>query len=131
MHKPVKHSVAVVIRNSDLVLSIRRPDDDDELPGIWGLPAGTYREGELVQDVIVRIGRDKLSVRLIPIRILISGDQERPRYHLEMELWEVAMEGIPSYPEWRWARFDVLQPGADSGSLCCELALKSRSRASL
>ena len=31
---PLKHSIAVVIRNGDKVLSIRRPDNDDELPGI-------------------------------------------------------------------------------------------------
>ena len=36
---PVKHSVAVMIFNGDEVLSVRRPDDDDELPGVWGLQA--------------------------------------------------------------------------------------------
>ena len=35
-----------MIFKDDQVLAIRRPDDDDELPGVWGLPAGTYRSEE-------------------------------------------------------------------------------------
>src|SRR5438093_2788129 len=31
---PIKHSVAVAIFKGDQVLSTRRPEDDDELPGI-------------------------------------------------------------------------------------------------
>jgi 8-oxo-dGTP diphosphatase len=129
--KPVKHSVAVVIKNGDSVLAIRRPDRDDELPGIWGLPAGTCRKDETVQDVIVRIGREKLGVTLVPHRLLGSGEQDRPAYHLNMELWEVQMSGVPQYPEWQWASLDLLRPGAAAGSLCCELALKAKGRVSL
>jgi hypothetical protein len=124
MSKPVKHSVAVSIHKGDEILVIRRAADDDELPGIWGLPAGTYREGEQLQDLIARIGRDKLGVRLTAIRLNGSGTQERAQYRLEMELWETLMEGTPSHPEWRWAKPEVLRPGAQSGSLCCELVLR-------
>lgn len=128
MSKPVKHSVAVLISNGDKFLAIRRPDDDDELPGIWGLPAGTCRNQETVHDVIARIGREKLGVTLVPLRLLASGTQDRPRYRLEMELWEASMVGTPSYPEWRWALADLLEPGAKAGSLCCELAINFRER---
>ncbi|HYR87631.1 MAG TPA: NUDIX domain-containing protein [Terriglobia bacterium] len=131
MPKPVKHSVAIVVRNGDRILAIRRPDNDDELPGIWGLPAGTCRGQETVEDVINRIGRDKLGVQLDPVCRLTSGAQDRPRYRLNMELWEASMEGSPTHPEWQWAPLDLLQPGAAAGSLCCELAIKSKSRASL
>ena len=120
---PVKHSVAVVIFNRDQILAIRRADGDDELPGIWGLPAGTKRGAETLEDVIKRIGRDKLRVQLTPIRKLASGSQDRPKYRLEMELWEASMEGSPSYPQWQWASADLLEAGAASGSLCCQLAL--------
>ena len=122
--RPVKHSVAVLICNGDRILAIRRPDDDDELPGIWGLPAGTCREGETIPDVIHRIGRDKLGTRLTPVRSLNSGMQERTNYRLEMELWEATAEGLPTARQWQWATPEVLQPGAASGSLCCELALR-------
>ena len=127
---PVKHSVAVMIFRNDDVLSIRRPLDDDELPGIWGLPAGTARGSETAGDVILRIGQQKLGVQLTPIRKLASGTQNRPKYRLEMELWEASMEGEPTCPEWQWAAVDLLRPGMEAGSLCCELGIKSKSRVS-
>ena len=126
MAKRVKHSVAVAVFRCGEILTIRRAQDDDELPGIWGLPAGTCREGETVQQVVDRIGREKLGVRLTPIRKLASGEQDRPHYYLQMELWEASMDGTPSYPEWRWAKPDLLRPGAASGSLCCDLAVGLR-----
>ncbi len=131
MSRPVKHSVAVLVFNGDSILAIRRPEDDDELPGIWGLPAGTCRDNETVRDVIIRIGRDKLGVALVPCRPLASGTQDRPRYQLNMELWEASMSGIPKYPEWQWASVDLLRPGAAAGSLCCDLAIKTKGRVSL
>jgi ADP-ribose pyrophosphatase YjhB (NUDIX family) len=128
MHR-VKHSVAIMIHHHDEILAIRRPDDDDELPGIWGLPAGTAHGTETAEDVIKRVGRDKLGVKLIPLRRLAFGAQDRQRYRLEMELWEASMEGTPTYPAWTWAPLDILRPGMTSGSLCCRLALESKSRA--
>jgi len=125
---PVKRSIAVVIRRGDQLLAIRRRADDDELPGIWGLPAGSFRESETVEDLIARIGRDKLGVRLTPLRLLDTGIQDRAKYRLEMELWEASMEGIPGYLEWQWASVDLLQDGSAKGSLCCSLAIKTKSR---
>jgi 8-oxo-dGTP diphosphatase len=127
---PVKHSVAVLIRRGDEILAIRRPQDDDELPGIWGIPAGTLRGKETTEDLIERIGRDKLGAKLTPIRKLATGTQDRLKYRLEMDLWEVSMEGLPTHPEWKWAGLDLLRPGMNAGSLCCELAIKSESRVS-
>jgi 8-oxo-dGTP diphosphatase len=127
---PVKHSVAVMVLHGDQVLAIRRPENDDELPGIWGLPAGTFRPGETLEGLIMRIGRDKLGVQLMPVRHLASGKQNRSKYRLEMELWEASMEGIPTVPQWQWASLDMLRPGMEAGSLCCELAIKRKSRAS-
>src|SRR2546428_13162686 len=74
---PVKHSVAVMIFNGDKVLSVRRPDDDHELPGVWGLPAGTLRPSETIKDLIGRIRRDKLGVDLTLVRKVASGRQMR------------------------------------------------------
>jgi 8-oxo-dGTP diphosphatase len=125
----IKHSVAVMIFNGDQLLAIRRPEDDDELPGIWGLPAGTCRGAETVEQVIRRIGREKLGVILDPIRKITFGMQDRPAYRLEMELWEASMQGTPTYREWKWSPVEVLAPGADRGSLCCDLALRSNKRA--
>jgi ADP-ribose pyrophosphatase YjhB (NUDIX family) len=130
MPGPTKHSVAVMIFRGDQVLAIRRPDDDDELPGIWGLPAGTCRGTESVDEAIRRIGRDKLAVVLHPVRRLLTGTQDRPAYKLLMELWETTMDGTPAHPQWQWAGLDLLEPGAAKGSLCCALAIKTKSRVS-
>jgi ADP-ribose pyrophosphatase YjhB (NUDIX family) len=123
MSKPVKHAVAVAIFRDGEILTIRRPDDDDELPGVWGLPAGTRRGVETPEDVIARIGREKLGASLTPVRVIASGAQERPQYVLNMELWEASMTGAPSYPKWKWAPPDILRAGAAAGSLCCELGV--------
>jgi ADP-ribose pyrophosphatase YjhB (NUDIX family) len=123
MTTPIKRSVAVVIRRGSEILTTRRPDNDDELPGIWGLPAGTFRDDETLAELVQRIGKSKLGVILEPIRKLAEGEQQRSAYRLRMELWEVAMEGVPNHPQWRWAGLEVLEPGCAQGSLCCELAL--------
>jgi len=121
MSLPVKRSVAVLIRNGDQFLSSRRADDDDELPGVWGLPAGSFRGAETLQDLVSRIGTEKLGVALIPVRKLAVGRQERERYVLEMELWETEMAGTPRHPAWKWATAETLRPGESQGSLCCKL----------
>jgi len=133
---PIKRSIAVLVRKENLILSVRRPDNDDELPGVWGLPAGSFRNSESTGDLIARIGQQKLGVVLTPIRKLAEGTQDRPTYRLQMELWEVAMEGNPNQPSFRWATTNLLRPGMAQGSLCCELALglqarKGKSRLSL
>jgi ADP-ribose pyrophosphatase YjhB (NUDIX family) len=121
---PAKHSVAVLIRKGTQILALRRPDDDDELPGIWGLPAGTLRASETVEDLIRRIGRDKLGAELRGIQRIIGGHQHRMRYRLEMELWEAEMANTPSRGQWKWAELSLLEEGRSKGSFCCELALR-------
>jgi len=120
-----KRSIAVLIRDGDRILSTRRADDDDELPAVWGLPAGSYRASESLDDLIARIGHDKLGVELTPVQKLGRGQQQREHYILDMELWEAQMSGTPQHPEWKWATPDILEPGVSQGSLCCQLALES------
>ena len=123
MSRPIKRSVAVLIRKGDLILSVRRPDSDDELPGVWGLPAGSFKDSETLEDLIMRIGQNKLGVALTPIRKLAAGSQDRPAYRLQMELWEVSMEKTPVRAQFEWSSMEVLKPGMAQGSLCCQLAL--------
>jgi ADP-ribose pyrophosphatase YjhB (NUDIX family) len=120
---PVKRSIALLIRNGQRVLSVRRPEDDDELPGVWGVPAGSFRGDETLEDLVARIGRDKLGVTLTATRRLAHGRQQRDRYILEMELWEAEMVGSPRHPAWQWTIADALEPGITQGSLCCRLAV--------
>jgi ADP-ribose pyrophosphatase YjhB (NUDIX family) len=126
--KPSKRSVAVLIRKGDLILTVRRADNDDELPGVRGLPAGSFSDSESLEELVARIGQRKLGVALTPIRKLAEGTQERPAYRLQMELWEVSMEAAPGNSEFQWSSPEVLQPGKIQGSLCCELALSLSAR---
>jgi ADP-ribose pyrophosphatase YjhB (NUDIX family) len=122
---PAKHSIALVIRKDRKILAVRRPDDDDELPGVWGLPAGSFRVSETTQDLVRRIGHDKLGVELAAVRKLASGTQDRKLYRLVMDLWEVEMKETPTRSEWQWTDVETFRPGMERGSLCCALALNS------
>ena len=131
MKRPLKRSIAVVVQKGSQLLSVQRADDDDELPGIWGLPAGSYRGSETREELIRRIGHDKLGVAMTPLRLLASGAQDRTAYRIQMELWAVAIDKNPStLPTgkavvWKWVDPPALQEGSAKGSLCCQLALQA------
>jgi 8-oxo-dGTP pyrophosphatase MutT (NUDIX family) len=138
--KSVKHSVAVLIEDPQCeegsILAVKRPSDDSELPGIWGLPAATLRAGESWEDAVRRVGSEKLGIDLEPSEELHEGTQERPGYLLHMKLYRGRIgRGSPrlrrvgghvtQYTDWKWAEPDELEEGAFQGSLCCKLVLAS------
>lgn len=144
---PAKDSIALAVWNGaelGYLLLVCRPDDDAELPGLWGLPAATRRKGETETATIRRIGRQKLGVTLQPGPLLAEGRQPRPQYLLRMQLWAAQISGgqldiaapnsaavldeaedaaVTRYAAWRWGRPSELQPAAAQGSLCCQLLL--------
>lgn len=138
MPRGVRESVACVVHRDDArrrVLAVLRPQDDPDLPGIWGLPAASRRPGESWEAAVERIGRDKLGVRLRPGRVLAEGERARAEYVLKMRLYEARLEegeprvaqrvpGVTQYAAWRWADARLLEPGARAGSLCCRLYLE-------
>lgn len=119
-------------------LLVRRPDDDEDLPGVWGLPAGTRRSEETDADLVRRIGRDKLGVAVEPEVPVAGGSAERPAYRLEMRLWTATIVGgeptvdvaasdaspVTRYTSWRWGDASDLGEGAARGSLCCRLGME-------
>ncbi|HEY0672334.1 MAG TPA: NUDIX domain-containing protein [Longimicrobiales bacterium] len=139
MSRPEKESVAVVIRKAqqdDAVLTVLRPEDDDDLPNVWGLPAATLRPGESWEDAVRRVGLEKLGVQLRVGAELERGSTERRNYRLQMRLYEAFIEkGTPfvpqpdnaftQYKKWQWGTAQDLQPAAQRGSLCCRLYLRS------
>ena len=136
---PVQCAVALVVHCPDdagLLLAVRRPEDDAELPGLWGLPAATLREDETVEDAARRIGEMKLGADVEPGEVVARGSQQRPAYLLEMALLTAKLRDPDSrprllappalstaYADWRWARPDILAEAARRGSLCCRLLL--------
>ena len=143
---PVHRAVALVVHCPDdagLLLAVRRPQDDAELPGLWGLPAATLREDETVEDAARRIGQAKLGVAVEPGEVAAQGSQQRPAYLLDMALLTATLRDpddrprllappdcSTAYVDWRWTRPDALAEAARSGSLCCQLLLSRRGAAS-
>lgn len=139
MSRPEKESVAVVIRKDDSILTVLRPDTDEDLPNVWGLPAATLRPGENWEAAIKRLGLEKLGVQLRVGDELQRGVVERRDYRLQMRLFEAHIEkGTPfvpqpdnaftQYAKWKWGKGEDLQPAAQRGSLCCKLYLKEAER---
>jgi 8-oxo-dGTP pyrophosphatase MutT (NUDIX family) len=123
-----KRSVSLVIDGPDGLLLVRRPEDDESLPGVWGLPATSLFEGESEEDAVRRAGREKLGVEVEPVQV-VGRDGA-------MTDWEVRIvDGPPSVPqegrgtqytELRWGDARELVPAAREGSLCSRALLRAR-----
>jgi 8-oxo-dGTP diphosphatase len=117
-----------VIDGPDGLLLVRRPEGDDSLPGVWGLPAASLAEGESQADAVRRAGREKLGVEVTPVRPM--GREG------EMTDWEARIvAGTPSVPQQgprtqytalRWGEPSELVPAAREGSLCSRALLRAR-----
>ncbi len=113
-----------------------RPDEPgEELPGVWGLPAVTLRDGESPEGGVRRLGREKLGVELSPLRSAAEGEPRREGYTLRMMVYEASIVGTPGLPPrpasgggTRYVAIDWLpvasfREAAEAGSLCCRLFL--------
>lgn len=139
MQRKTRQAISFVIRhpeNPERVLVVRRPPDDEELPNLWGLPAGRVRAGETDADAVVRSGREKLGVEVEVGRELNRGSTERAEYTLEMRLYEARIlagepevgqpyEEVTQYTGWKWGEAEELRPAAGRGSLCCRLFVRT------
>lgn len=135
--KSLKTAFAFVIYKDSSrkeILVVKRPEDD-ELPGIWDLPATTMQEQESMEEAVVRGGREKLDVELKPVRLLNTGTQDRKEYFLILSNVEAEIvSGSPDvknakttstkYTDWKWSSSEILKDGAEKGSLCCQLFLE-------
>lgn len=121
------------------ILLVQRPDDDEDLPLAWGLPAASLEPGESWEDAVRRAARDKLGIDVEPGEVLAEGALDRASYRLEMRLYAARIvRGIPRAPQdvagvtqyraWRWGPAEALRPAAAAGSLCSRLYLTGRPR---
>ena len=136
-----KRSVALAIRpqyDGSRVLLVRRPDDDDEFPGAWGLPAATCIGPETLEEAAQRIGQGKLGVEVRLGEVIGFGVQDRDDYVIEMHLFEARLHGtaptlvveprgsgLTHYTSWRWGEPSDLVESAGMGSLCGRLLLEA------
>lgn len=120
--------MSLVLEDGDRVLLVRRPDDDDDLPGVWGLPAATLAEDESEEDAVRRAGREKLGIEVRSLEAL-GSDGFMTDFRAEIATGEPAVQrgGTGTqYAEVRWGRLAELVPAARDGSLCARVLLRAR-----
>ena len=137
----VKRSVALAVVNGDdpsQILLVRRPEHDQEFPGMWGLPAASLGLEETPAQAAQRVGSQKLGTGVRLGSRVASGSQQRSQYTLEMSLYEATINRSPPtlpteesrgprvtlYTGWRWGAPQDLTGSVLQGSLCCQLLLE-------
>ena len=66
----MKQHTALVLRNEDKILFVKRSMKKETLPGIWAFPSGTAEKGEEVYDTIKREALEELNVEVKTEKIL-------------------------------------------------------------
>ena len=107
-------------------------------PASGAFPPRRSRKGESDPDAALRLGETKLGGGLTLRNLLADGTQPRPEHKLYMRLYSGTLTnpepalpskgdgvGVTYYADWRWAPMASLVEGAERGSLCCALALRS------
>ena len=120
--------MSLVIEDGDRVLLVRRPDDDADLPGVWGLPAASLADGESEDDAVRRAGREKLGVDVRPLDAL-GTDGFMTDFRAEIVTGEPALQRggtNTQYADLRWGELADLAPAARAGSLCSRVLLRAR-----
>lgn len=140
MVKPIKNSVAIVIKNEkDEFLVIKRPEDEPgPLAGVWGFPAITLKDGETETEAAHRAGQAKLGVHLDITGKIGDKTADRGDYVLHLSDYSAKLvEGqSPSVPQADTSMTQytdlkytsdpsVLFPAAQKGSLCSQVYLQS------
>ena len=120
--------MSLVIEDGERVLLVRRPDDDADLPGVWGLPAASLTDGESPEDAVRRAGREKLGVEVRPLDPL-GHDASMTDFRAEIVSGEPAVPQPgrgTQYAALRWGVLADLLPAARRGSLCSRVLLRAR-----
>ena len=143
--KPKKRSVALAVVKRDQpvqVLLVQRPEDDEEFPGLWGLPAASLHSTETYEEALQRIGVQKLGVEVRIGDRIGFGRKEVGGFVLSMCLYSASLDrvlptlpltngqcqGVTLYTSWRWGEPPKLEDAARRGSLCSRLLLDASSR---
>jgi 8-oxo-dGTP diphosphatase len=117
-----------VIEGPDGLLLVRRPDDDESLPGVWGLPAVSLAPGESEEDGVRRAGREKLGVDVEPGGP-VGGEAGMTDWTARVSAGEPSVPQVGAntqYTDLRWGKPVELVPAAREGSLCCRVLLRAR-----
>lgn len=142
MSKRIDYVVAVVLKNNenpDEFLITKRPGDDTDLRGAWGLPATTLKPGELPEAAALRVCREKLNCEAKADRFLGIMFQKRNSYDIFLMDIEMTLAGTKKpdvskanssgtiYTEQKWTTDPLtLMPSAKNGGCCVSIFLTDR-----
>ena len=117
-----------MIEGPEGLLVVRRPDHDESLPGVWGLPAVSLAAGESEEDAVRRAGREKLGAEVEPLEpVGREGSMTDWKARLTSGEPAVPQPGANTqYTDLRWGEPAELVPAARAGSLCCRVLLRAR-----
>lgn len=138
LSKPMKCAVFYVIRNKEdekKFVAVKRPEDDEDLPGVWGLPAGSVKEDESFEEACINRAKEKLKVDVKILKFIGRGNIDRGGYILHGEEFLVEIvsgeldvsrcEKGTKYADWKWALPEELKEASSKGSLCSSIYLES------
>ncbi len=137
--KPSYEAVSLIITDEDgKFLAVKRPDNpNDDIAGVWGLPAANLQEGESHEEAARRIGMQKLGVEIeLGVKV---GDSthDRTTYTLHLTDYKAKVKsGVPAAPQsdtsvtqYSKCKFsddpNLLVPAAQKGSQCTQIYLES------
>lgn len=139
MKKEIKYVVAVALKkssNSKEFLIVKRPENDPDLGGHWGLPAIRMSNGELPEQAAIRVCAEKLNCKATATRFMGIMYQKRNSYDIflmdiEMILKEnqtpnvhKAQTANTAYVDQKWTSDPMtLMPSAKGGSCCSSIFL--------
>jgi 8-oxo-dGTP diphosphatase len=142
MSKQIKYVVAIALKknaNSDEFLVVKRPDDDPDLGGHWGLPAASMKDGELPEQAAQRVCKEKLGCEATAVRFMGLMYQKRNSYDIflmdvEMILNDRQTADVhkantenTAYTEQKWTTDPMdLMASAKGGSCCSSIFLTDK-----
>jgi len=140
MNKTHSYVVAVILKNEkNEFLVVKRPENDPDLRGNWGLPAVTMQPGELPEEAARRVCQEKLNCEAEPTRFLGIMFQKRNSYDIflmdiDMKLVGTKLPNVhqaktthTAYVEQKWSSDPLeLMASAKHGSCCSSIFLTDR-----
>ena len=142
MSKQIKYVVAIALKkkaNSDEFLVVKRPDDDPDLGGHWGLPAASTKDGELPEQAAQRVCKEKLGCEATAVRFMGLMYQKRNSYDIFlMDVEMILNDGQTAdvhkantentaYTEQKWTTDPMdLMASAKGGSCCSSIFLTDK-----
>lgn len=138
--KPIHYSAALIIYNEDRTkyLLVRRPLDDESMPGYWGFPAASKKyPDESWEDIVYRAAKIKLGVEIEITKMLGQDEIDRGDYFLKLRDYEVKVirgevsvpqekEGVTQYSDMKWTdEPSELIKAAKAGSVCSRIFLRA------